>query len=418
MSQPIPTDSIFQITANADDPTTVDLRIDGEIGYRSYWWEEEDEQKRVLTSKELRSELNKIKELEASHIRVFINSLGGLVNHALNMYDALVSHPAKVTTVIEGGYSASAATVIFMAGDVRKISENALFLVHKSLITPWDWSFNENALEDLLEDVRATDKRIRAIYSRAGIDAEDLDLLMNAQHGSGKWIDADEVISYGFATEVVEAKGLLTASTSQKRLQQLTNTVLPPIPNNHKTHFKNSKTHSKNYSKTFKNHPLRDKKQDIMNDKPQKSWWNNLFGNKTEQEVDSSLTALTARIDNLEAKTKTLEATNQEQKTQIDNLTAQNKQFEEQIKNLQTEKTTLEEQVANKDKSIEDLTAKVSDLEAKKTDLEAKNSDLEATIAKNSGTKTKMEGNDPSVSTEPKTQNEEAYENNYDYFLN
>ena len=127
--------STLQITNEGNE--TVDIKIDGEIGYKSYWWEEEDEKDRVLTAKELKAELKRISEIEATRIRVYINSLGGLVIHALNMYDALVAHDAEITTIIEGGYTASAATVIFMAGVQRKVSENALFLTHKSMVSPF-----------------------------------------------------------------------------------------------------------------------------------------------------------------------------------------------------------------------------------------------------------------------------------------
>jgi ATP-dependent protease ClpP protease subunit len=78
----------------------------------------------------IQRDVNAIKTLGASIVTVNIHSLGGDANHALAIYDALKEHSAKIITKISG-MCASAATVIFMAGNERKMSENALMLVHK-----------------------------------------------------------------------------------------------------------------------------------------------------------------------------------------------------------------------------------------------------------------------------------------------
>ena len=198
-----------------------------QIGYGSFWYSEEDKDS-VLTASELKQELNKVNAIDAKKIRVYINSLGGRVDHALNMHDALVAHPAEVVTIVEGGMSASAASFIFAAGDKRLISENALFLVHQSLVTPWEYSFNSNALKELLTTTEAVDKRIKALYSRIGVNINDSEELMSANNGNGKWISGEEAKDYGFATEVISPKGLLTANYKTRLQKQ----KLPPVPAN------------------------------------------------------------------------------------------------------------------------------------------------------------------------------------------
>jgi phage shock protein A len=327
------------------------------------------------------------------------------------MYDALAAHSAHITTIIEGGYSASAATIIFMAGDKRKISENALFLIHKSLISPWDWSFNENALKDLLEDVRATDKRLRAIYEKAGVSTTDVEELMNAQYGNGKWIDAQEAgpapDGYGFATEIVEARGLMTASaTSKSRHLRLNKQGLPPLPPTpvvkHSNKHKKSKRMSKNKS-------LFDQVKD---------YFSNNQVEKTEEEIEQGLGNMSARIEELEASEKKLQNENTDLQSQIDNLKQEKSALEADLeaqskaltaakedlqKEVETAKTTHEETIKAKDKEIQNLTKERDDLNAK--------------FEKQKGGKTVVDGgSDPSLVNTPKSDNEAAYEDNVAYF--
>ena len=377
--------STLQITNQGTE--TVDIKIDGEIGYKSYWWEEEDEKDRVLTAKELKAELKRISEIEAKRIRVYINSLGGLVNHALNMYDALVAHAAEVTTIIEGGYTASAATIIFMAGSQRKISENALFLIHKSLISPWSYSFNENDLLSLVDDVQQTDKRLKAIYEKAGIDTDTIQNLMNANNGNGRWIDASDVEQYGFATEAIDPKYLLTASY-QTRLERQN---LPQIPQQLFNKVNANQRQNTSIKETTKANKM-------ANDK---GLFGNLFGNMSESEAEKELKNLKGKFENLES-----------------DLTAANTvkgDLETQIKNLETEKSDLEtantNTLADKDKEITDLKTERDELKAK---LAAK---IEAKADKAAGRKSgDNSGNDPEILPKTKTANEKAYENNKGFF--
>lgn len=376
----------FQIRNIGDD--CVDIRIDGEIGYRSYWWEDDDDENRILTSKELRAELNRISEIQASRIRVYINSLGGLVNHALNMYDALVAHSAEVITIIEGGYSASAATIIFMAGDERKISENALFLVHKSMISPWAWTFNENELEGLLEDVRATDTRIKAIYEKNGVAISDIEPLMNANNGSGKWISPEEVEQYGFATEIVEAKNLLTAAAHQ--LVRLNKQKLPLVPDNLMNRV--NKKSQKSKSNTMSN---------------KSSFWDGLFGNRTDEDVKNELKNVKAEIDTLKNKKSSLETKSIDLTNQVNDLTAKNKDLEAEITNLKKEKADLENNHASA------LKTKDEEIENVKKDRD----DIQAKLDKTQGLRTEVEGeDDPELLPENLTPNEKAYKNNEGWF--
>ena len=173
------------------------IEIDGTIG--GFDW---DTWKRKNTGTDIRKQLKEIEGLDVDEIEVLITSLGGYVDDALQIHDALKSHPAKVTTIVQG-FCASAATIIACAGDRRISSPNALYLIHKCMSDVWD--ANENDLEAELNDQRTINGTIMNIY-RGVLKKEEADLvaLFNANDGDGKWITAEEALAFGFATEIQE----------------------------------------------------------------------------------------------------------------------------------------------------------------------------------------------------------------------
>ena len=176
-----------------DNSATID--IDGEIGF--WEWDEEKQRYTKITGKKIRQQLDKLAEADVKNITVRINSLGGIVDDALAIHDALKEHKARVTTVITG-FCASAATVIAMAGDERLMSPTALMLIHKC----WSMGYgNENELEEQLDMQRKTNEVIKRTYREhwKGTE-EELDALMDANYGHGKWLTSEEAIKYGLCT--------------------------------------------------------------------------------------------------------------------------------------------------------------------------------------------------------------------------
>ena len=172
------------------------INIDGEIG--GWDW---DTWGPVNTGKQIRDALDTIGD--ATEVEVLISSLGGDVDASLQIYDALMEKAAKcrVTTIVTG-LCASGATVIACAGSVRKISPTSLYLIHKC----WGRCVgNENELEQHLDYQRKVNEQMMKIYRRVfkGKNSE-LNDLMEAANGNGKWITAEEAVNYGFATEMSE----------------------------------------------------------------------------------------------------------------------------------------------------------------------------------------------------------------------
>jgi ATP-dependent protease ClpP protease subunit len=170
-------------------------------------------------------ELTRIKALKANTITVKINSLGGDVNHALAIYDLLEEHDAVVTTQIIG-LCASAATVIAAAGTTRKMSRNALFLIHQC--SSWLGRANETQLAAEIESQQAVNKRILSIYNEK-CDAKhtkDIETLFVANAGQGKWIEASEALRLGFVTDIYN-ESRKAACINKKYFE---NSLLPALP--------------------------------------------------------------------------------------------------------------------------------------------------------------------------------------------
>lgn len=182
---------VFNIIEN---PEAVTVEIQGEIG--GSWWSE------GFTLDKLKTQL-KGYEKGNKPVVVKIDSLGGDVDEALSIYECLVAMKERVTTECYGR-CASAATIIAMAGDKRRMSRYALFLIHKC----WsDVVGNENVLEEELEAQRAINSRLVAIYTdRTGHKQEEIEELMEHNNGDGSWLNTEQCLQYGFITEEITAE--------------------------------------------------------------------------------------------------------------------------------------------------------------------------------------------------------------------
>ena len=100
---------------------TADIFIFGDI--TSWEWLESDVSSYTLA--------RAVQDLDADQINVHINSYGGEVAEGLAIYNSLKNHPARVRTVCDG-FACSAASVVFMAGDVRVMNPASLLMVHNA----------------------------------------------------------------------------------------------------------------------------------------------------------------------------------------------------------------------------------------------------------------------------------------------
>lgn len=143
-----------------------------------------------------------ISGIDASEIRVRINSPGGDVFDGVSIFNAIRRHPAAVTTHIDG-LAASIASVIALAGEKVFISENGFFMIHDP------FAFVVGNAKDMMDMASLLDKIsdgsiVRAYADKTGMPADDIRTLMAAE----TWFTSEEAIESGFADEVAEASGV------------------------------------------------------------------------------------------------------------------------------------------------------------------------------------------------------------------
>ena len=174
----------FQIRNDATDtgePTVPDILIHDEIGG---WGVQSSEFIRAMQA--IKGPCN-----------VRINSGGGDVFQGLAIFNYLQSR-GDVTTICDG-LAASAASLVFLGGAVRKIPASAFFMIHNPQM------FAEGDAEDMRKNADLLDSIAQAmasIYSKmsGAISQEDALNMMDEE----TWMNGEEARAQGYATEVLE----------------------------------------------------------------------------------------------------------------------------------------------------------------------------------------------------------------------
>jgi ATP-dependent protease ClpP protease subunit len=212
----------FVISNKSESTTEID--IFGDIG--EDWWTGE--------GNTLESVLADLRSVNTPNITLNISSLGGDVNHALGIHDAIKMHPAKVTAKITG-FTASSGTIVSMAADDVQMSDNSLFLVHNA----WTVSVgNQHDMREMAEDLERVDNRIINIYEKkSGKTTEEISDLMKEE----KWISAEEAKEFGFIDTVFEPVAMAASIDkiiNSKNLPEVPKSILNKIENmNYKEEF-------------------------------------------------------------------------------------------------------------------------------------------------------------------------------------
>ncbi|TZF84517.1 Clp protease ClpP [Pedobacter sp. BS3] len=139
-----------------------------------------------------------------------IHSVGGDVVEAFAIHDYLLGTGKKLTMIVDG-LCASAATLIFLTGSVRKMAKNAEFMIHN----PWGGVCGEG--DEIIrygESVKKSEEKLLAKYLEfVGTDKEEQ---IRAYMDEATYIEPAEALELGFATEILEpvfAKAVLPSFT-------------------------------------------------------------------------------------------------------------------------------------------------------------------------------------------------------------
>lgn len=152
----------------------------------------------IVSLKTVQKELKDLGGADAfDEIMLRIKSPGGDVHEGFAIYNYIRSLGKPITCIADGRV-ASIATVIFLAGDVRKVYDTTDFMIHN----PWTWAAgNADQLEETAEELRKIEDQILDLYvARTGSDRETIKALMQ----DDKSMPIDQVLELKFATEIKE----------------------------------------------------------------------------------------------------------------------------------------------------------------------------------------------------------------------
>jgi len=164
------------------------LYLNGEISDETWYGDE-------VTPKMFRDELM----AGTGDVTVWINSPGGDIFAAAQIYNMLMDYTGKVTVKIDG-LAASAASVIAMAGGDVYMSPVSMMMIHNPSTIAIGDSEEMLRAKALLDEVK--ESIINAYELKSGLSRAKISHLMDAE----TWMNANKAIELGFADKIMFAE--------------------------------------------------------------------------------------------------------------------------------------------------------------------------------------------------------------------
>ena len=161
------------------------LRLEGPIDEQSIWSD-------GVTPKQFREELY----AENGDVTIWINSPGGNVFAAAEVYTMIRDYPSTVTVKIDA-IAASAASVVAMAGDRVLVSPVAMLMLHDPMTIAMG---NARAMEKAITTLNEVKESILNAYvAKTGLSRNKVAKLMSDE----TWLNAKKAVELGFADEIM-----------------------------------------------------------------------------------------------------------------------------------------------------------------------------------------------------------------------
>ncbi|HFZ7138457.1 TPA: head maturation protease, ClpP-related [Streptococcus agalactiae] len=164
------------------------LRIEGQIADETWFGDE-------VTPQQFKNDLIS----GTGDITLWINSPGGDVFAAAQIYNMLMDYQGDVHVIIDG-LAASAASVIAMAGTTVSMSPVAMMMIHNP------WTFAQGEAKDMAKVIEMLgeikESIINAYELRTGLSRTKISHLMDSE----SWFNAKKTVELGFADKVLFEK--------------------------------------------------------------------------------------------------------------------------------------------------------------------------------------------------------------------
>lgn len=184
----------WNFTENPDDTEDVELRIEGDITMDDDFWSTLLGIETV-TPKGFRAELEKHK---GKNLTVWINSYGGDVYAASQIYTALMEHKGAVTVKVDG-VAISAASVIAMAGTDTYMSPTSIMMIHNPCGCFQGDAKDMRQAANILDEVKET--IVNAYQIKTGRSRSKIAKMMDEE----TWMSAKKAQAEGFADGMLYA---------------------------------------------------------------------------------------------------------------------------------------------------------------------------------------------------------------------
>lgn len=171
---------------NKDDTTENILFLNGTIAEES--WFDDD-----ITPGLFKSELEK----NNGDITVWINSPGGDVIAAAQIYNMLMDHKGNVTVKIDG-IAASAASVIAMAGTKVLMSPVSMMMIHNPMTIAFGDKAEMKRAISMLDEIK--DSIINAYEIKTSLSRDKISKLMDEE----TWMNANKAMEMGFCDDIMK----------------------------------------------------------------------------------------------------------------------------------------------------------------------------------------------------------------------
>ena len=161
------------------------LRLEGPIDSENFWGDE-------ITPQMFREDL----EAEDGDVTVWINSPGGNVFAAAEIYTMLKDYAGKVTVKV-ASLAASAASVVAMAGDTVQMSPTALLMLHDPSTVAMGNARDMEKANAALNEVK--EAIVNAYAAKSGLRRGRIADLMSEE----TWLNAKKAVELGLADEIL-----------------------------------------------------------------------------------------------------------------------------------------------------------------------------------------------------------------------